>query len=170
MSYINREKKVLIFKYLDTPEEERDPVKDFMHNNHILRVVYGKGELLYIQEHKAELMKLRDTALRHREATNRLGDDLIEDNYDSEVYLDGKTHKVDAALLEACKKGSPGALKIYYQLMNRLVEKTEQEVKLGLSADELARRNLAAERELESGRETGYRVEEVSEKPSLLSK
>ena len=43
----------------------------------------------------------------------------------------------------------------------------KQEIRVGLSADEIARRNLLAEREL---RESGFGVEEVSEESGVLSK
>jgi len=82
--------------------------------------------------------------------------EVIPEEYDSEKYLNDHVDKVDEALIEACDQNNAQALKIYYQLTKRLVERTE--VKIGLTADEITRRNLEAERQL---REGGYRVAEV---------
>ena len=49
----------------------------------------------------------------------------IEESYDSQEWLDGKTDKADKALLRACEQGNAQALKIYYQLTQRLIEKQE---------------------------------------------
>ena len=54
------------------------------------------------------------------------------------------------------------------ELMGRMrgwIKNEPQEIKLVISADERARRNLEAEREL---REAGYRMDEVQEEPTLL--
>jgi hypothetical protein len=85
-------------------------------------------------------------------------------NYDPEGELFKNYQKVDKALMKACERGSPGALKIFYQLTNRLVEKTEN-TNLDLTADDITRRQLEAERRL---RELGYRVEDVPDEPTLL--
>jgi len=91
--------------------------------------------------------------------------EVIEPDYASDAYLNDKTEVVDKALISACEDNNAQALKIFYTLNKRLVERTE--VKVGLTADELTRRNLEAERQL---REGGYRVEEVPKKPALLPK
>ena len=105
-----------------------------------------------------------------REAINKLSENLDAVDYGSEEYLENNVSKIDKALLKACEDGNASALKIYYQLTNRLIEQSEQKLKVVLTADEIARRNLLAERELQEFRgKTGYRVEEVSEKSALLS-
>jgi len=76
------------------------------------------------------------------------------------------------ALSGALRRNMPSAIKLYYELTGEYVQK--QEIKIGLTGDETARRNLEAEKEL---RESGYsvgtgrqRVEEVTDKPALLLK
>ena len=65
------------------------------------------------------------------------GEELAGDgDYDSEAWLRNRTAEADKALILACKRGSPSALKLLYQLLDRLTEKTEHKVELGLSAAE----------------------------------
>jgi len=85
-----------------------------------------------------------------------------EEPYDSEKYLNGKTDVVDQALIEACEQNNAQALKIYYQLTKRLIEK--QEVTHKLDGDYIARQYFEARRELEA-----TRVDEVSDKSTLFS-
>ena len=94
-------------------------------------------------------------------------DEELSDNggYDSETWLRNRTPDADRSLVLAMQRGNANALKLFYTLLNRLVEKTEHKVELGLSADEITRRNLEAERQL---RLEGYGMAEVSEKPPLL--
>lgn len=92
---------------------------------------------------------------------------LASKSYDPEDWLKNRTEEADRALMVACANGNAAALKLFNQLTNRLVEKSEQKVEIGLSADEIARRNLEAERRVtEFG--SGYRVESLSSKPPLL--
>lgn len=74
-----------------------------------------------------------------------------EKEYDSIAYLRGRSPEADKALITSCLSGNASSLKLLKQLLGDLVEKTE--VTLGLTADEIARRNLEAERQL---REGGY--------------
>ncbi len=93
---------------------------------------------------------------------------LTEDGevYDSEAWLKGRTLDMDRALIESARKGSPKSLELFYKLTGRkLIDKSEVDVKIGRSGDEIARANLRAEREL---RESGYRVEEVPKKSVIL--
>jgi hypothetical protein len=87
-----------------------------------------------------------------------------DEDYDPENYLNVSAGKVDKALIRACERGSPGALKTYYQITNRLVEKSEN-INIDLTADDITKRQLEAERRL---RELGYRVEDVPDEPTLL--
>jgi len=146
MTVVTASKKKLIFDYLDTPEEERIPQKQFLKENGMIRVTFYKGEILYAQEKEKEEKEARRRMLAKREAAVRLGDMMENALHKSEEYLDKNDGVVDDALVKACKRGNAGALKLYYQLTNRLIEKSE--VKVGLSADERARRNLQADVEL----------------------
>jgi len=71
--------------------------------------------------------------------------------------------EIEQFLYIAASKGNPNSAKILAQMKGWLIEKSE--VKIGLSADEIARRNLEADRQL---REGGYRVEKVQEESPLL--
>ena len=93
----------------------------------------------------------------------RAEEGVDEDVYNSLAFLKSRSRTADENLMRACAEGSPAALKLYKQLTGDLVEK--QEVKIVLTADEIARRNLEAERQLK----VGYRVEEVQDEPPLLS-
>ena len=57
------------------------------------------------------------------------------------------------------------AKKTYARSKGLLIDRMEQIIKV-VNADEIAKRNLEADRQL---REGGYRVEEVPEEPTLLS-
>ena len=85
--------------------------------------------------------------------------------YDSQTWLEGRTLDADRALLEAIQAGKGGAFELFYKLMDRLKDKTEVEVRFGLTADEVSRRNLAAEGEL---REGGFGMAKVPDEPALL--
>ncbi len=81
--------------------------------------------------------------------TDILGDALHD--YDSDTWLKENIKKVNKALIKSCDAGSPASLKIYYQLTKQLIE--ESKITHEISADEVARRNLEAARQL---RESGY--------------
>ena len=79
--------------------------------------------------------------------------------------------KDEELVLKALKKmavddHNASAAKFYLQAIGKFEEKSETKVKLELSAEEHARRNLEAERRL---RDSGYGVEEVQKEPPLLS-
>lgn len=86
-------------------------------------------------------------------------------------WLRKRTQDANEALLKSVQKGSPASIRTFYQLLGLLSDKVE--VKIGLSADEIARRHLGARQEL---REQGYVVTgeggegvgEVSDEPALL--
>ena len=150
---LNRE---VVFKFLSTPREERVPLGDFLAEESISKAVYYKLEGEY--------------ALVEKQERNR---QIIEDNlatmdkkeYDSEAYLRDRTPEADKALLQSMKNGNSSAIKLFYQLLDRLVEKKEEKIEIGLSADEIARRNLEADRQL---RDAGYRVEKVQKESPIL--
>ena len=74
-----------------------------------------------------------------------------EKDYDSDTWLRGRTKEADTALIRSCASGNAASLKLFNQLINRLVEK--QEVKIGLTADEIAKRNLEADRRIKEFRD-----------------
>ena len=88
------------------------------------------------------------------------------EKYDSESFLKDRTLEIDEALIQSCIKGSPKALELFYKLTGRkLIDKSEVDVKLGLSADEVIRRLLNAERE---ARELNNGDNEMSGKSEVL--
>jgi len=88
-----------------------------------------------------------------------------EDEYNPDTYLANRSLEADEALMNAVKKGNAGALKIYYQLMGKLVDKP-LEVNFGFTADDIARERKAAIEELENEEFEG--VPKVPGKPTLL--
>jgi len=158
MTITNRDyRKDLIRKYIE--DENPPPLRAWLREHHLIKQTFDKvsGELIAEKNNK-------DIKQRKMDAINGLLP------YDSEEILGGGTDRVDKALLRACEQGNAAALKIYYQLTNRLVEKSEQNLKLELSADDIAARNLIADRELDEFRgEDGHRVEEVQKESTLLS-
>ena len=158
------EKRNAVRCYRDMRREEQPPLKEFLRQNSMTKrsfyrlmaeceVEKDETKRAYLEAHP--LGGLRKPRFPKKE----------EDfNYDSDQWLAGRTPQADRALLKACEGGNAQALRTYYQLTKRLIEK--QEIIHGLTADETTRRNLEADRQL---REDGYRVEEMPEKPPLLS-
>ena len=73
------------------------------------------------------------------------------EEYNPDNYLAESAKKVDAALIRACEKGNASALKSYYQITNRLVERQEN-INIDLTADDIAERVNRVRRELENRR------------------
>ncbi len=94
---------------------------------------------------------------------------FTETPYDSIEYLKSRAREIDEALLTSCRAKSPGSLKIYYQLIDELKEKTEVTHKF--DADTIARLNDRADRQLDEYRKErvgGNGVDNVSKVPALL--
>lgn len=72
--------------------------------------------------------------------------EAISASYDSKDWLTKRSKEVDVALLEACAKGNPQALRIYYMLTDRLND--DQGVNLHINANLIARAIFQAKREL----------------------
>lgn len=145
-------RKKLVAEYLEM--ENPPPLKPWLRKHHFIKQTFDtiKGELKV--ENKLRTRKvIAEEDAKKRAMVNKLGDGLDKESYNSESFLDERSYKVDKALMTACERGNATALRTYYQLTNRLIEKSEQEVKIGLSADEITRRNLEADRQL---REGGY--------------
>jgi len=91
---------------------------------------------------------------------------------DSDEYLASRQREVDEALVTSCLKGNATSLRTFNQRTGKLVEKQEQKVTIELSADEIARRNLEAERRInewkDDGRGDGHSVEDVPKQLSVL--
>jgi len=105
--------------------------------------------------------------LRAEEMGNKEPENLDEFTAeDWKQYLHSQKLVAARALVREIQNGKVTANEAFWKLLGEFIEKTEHKVELGLSADEIARRNFEADRQLRDG---GYRVEEVSEKPPLLS-
>ena len=122
------------FKWLDTLPTERVP----------------KGEEGFARSIDVSPVVLHDWRVdRYQKAK-------LDIDYDSKKFLLEQVKTADKGLMDACKKGSSAALNTYYQLIGRLKE--EQKINVVISADEIAKQNRKAERELESG---GYSIAEI---------
>ena len=114
----------------------------------------------------------RDVVLKcHPLAVGEKPKEVIEPDYASETYLNDKTEAVDKALISACEDNNAQALKIYYQLTKRLVERTES-THVVLSAEDVSRIDREADRkirELNAGaRGVSNREEGVPKERALL--
>jgi hypothetical protein len=85
--------------------------------------------------------------------------------YDSLKFLLKRNPYVDECLLKSCEKGNANSIKIFKQLVGQFVEKSEQKVKLDISAESVARRNIESLKQLRTG---GYGVDEVQVKSRIL--
>lgn len=123
---------------------------------------------------KAQREKLKRVYLGAHPQVNPLRAEEIEesadksDDYTAEdwkKYLQSQKLIAAKHLVGEVQQGKVTAIEAFFKLLGEFIEKTEHKVELGLSADEIARRNFEADRQLRDG---GYRVAEVSEKPPLL--
>ncbi len=104
--------------------------------------------------------------LDKKDAKKEVAKEKERDAYDSQAWLEHRTVDADNALLEAIGAGKVGAFELFYKLMDRLKDKTETEIRFGLTADEVTRRNLEAGNRL---REGGFTMADVPDVPALLS-
>ena len=147
-------KKKIIADYL---EMENPPLlKPWLKEHHMMKRTFDTlhGELIAEAEARTQVIVALENA-KKRAAVNKLGEGLDDEQ--------AKWENVEKAIYQKALGGTVSAQELFAKLKGRLVE--QHEVKIGLSADEIARRNLAAERELQAG----HRVEEVQKEPSLLS-
>lgn len=89
-----------------------------------------------------------------------------EEDYDSEAWLKDRSRVADEALLGACEKGNANALRTYYQLTKRLVEK--QEVTHSFNASDIFKAVSEARAELDAGRDV-HQDQGVGKVPNGLS-
>jgi len=142
LSYITQRHKKIIFSYLDTPIEERKPLKDFLRENHMTRVSYYKGELVYTQEHKAEALELRDALRMKREYVNTLGHNVTS--------LENRWNRVEKAIYDEAVRGKVSAQELYAKLLGKLIDK--KEIKVGrLEGDDYYRIRNEAKRDIDHG-------------------
>jgi len=155
---ISDEVKELVFAYFRTPFKERETQKQFIKRNKIFRPYFYRIKTLYAIE-EAEEVKRRLGALA--ETNERIASvkkaqqgisDLMEFNEDDPTdWWRRRTIEMNQAILASAKRGNAQSQKLAKQLAGELLEK--HEVKVGLTADELTKRALEAQRQL---REEGY--------------
>jgi len=89
-------------------------------------------------------------------------------NHDTNEYLASKSESVDEGLIKACDSGNAQALKIFYQLTNKLVEKREDKVTIEFSAADYIRFALEAGRRIREYQREYSRDDSLCSKPALL--
>lgn len=164
--YKNRKQSIttrrhLVFCYLAESEDKRLPLVKFLKSHRIQKRTFyllegeyragkkalGKrGEEEHKQELRATVMDTWDR-LNGKEPPRRTdkGAEIVEVSGDERVALERKVYN-DAIKPSATKGDKELAVRMLGMLIDR------QEVKVGLTADEIARRNLEADRELEQWR------------------
>ena len=155
---ISNKRKQLVYDWLDTSLEERSPEKEFRLSIHLGYRALKNLQIDWLTDKKLE---------NKREVELKGAYDAIEAERDNPANIAEDSKRwiaVEKTIYEQAIGGSYRDRELYAKLKKKLKE--EISVTVGLSADEIARRNLEAEREL---REGGYRVEEVQEEPPLLS-
>ncbi len=159
---ISQERKSKVFEWLDTPPQMKTQTRSELRKElHMSYNLWRDVEAAWKSDRASDAYKEHKTK-RIRAIMKKslaLGDDvvvitpkeaepvIIEEDYDSTKWLSERTAQADEALLKSLKAGSPASLKLFYDLLNRLVEK--KEVTHKLDGGWLARELIAARRELE---------------------
>lgn len=153
-SHITRkaEKFGLVKRYLETPYNERQSLPLFRRENKINRNQYL--EIKYeIDEQNKEIAKqrTRDAQKWINQSLGKTGSMAcpegaigIED--DPMVWWKLQQEKLNQAILDSAMKGNAQSQKLAKQLAGELVEK--QEIRIGMTAEERARRLFTAEEQL----------------------
>ena len=157
----NTDKQKRLFELLDTPKEERPKHLKFPSQIKkelgISPIQYEKWEKEYneakFRDVQEQLNKLT-VNLEELEAIAFEGDDKRMANLARKKMWVIGMHE-----------GNYKSLESYLKATGEFTEKTEQTIKVKLTADDITRRNLEAERELNAG---GYRVAGVPTKPTPL--
>jgi len=169
------EERKLAMEWFATPTAERWE-KGFPLNDKEMRAKLGVKTTVWNkwinQFHEKQK---RDVVLKcHPMATGGekpLEVEVISKEYNSEKYLNENVSQVDEALIEACNQNNAQALKIFYQITKRLIERQEVTHTV-LSAEDVSRIDREADRkirELNQGtRGVSNRKEGVSEERPLL--
>lgn len=120
------------FKWLDTPDEGRliKTQKEF---------AIGKG----VSEQTLVGWKKEHVKV------------VADENFDPMEWLKGQTPAVVKALIRSVEKGNAQSQKICFQLLGLLTEKSEVDIKIGLSADEHRRVREEGQRRLQEALDGG---------------
>lgn len=177
MKDTKRKPREVVFTYLDIPLDKRQTLRAFLAETGLSPITYYKWKKEYTPEwnDKAKLMEadirshagLIEDGLNMEDDRERCTTPLGE--YDSHLYLEGRTIEVDKSLIDKCLKGDPRAMQLYYQLMGRMVDK-KQTVIVNLEGDDYYRlRNLARQQlNIRELGEAGGNREVRPESPVLL--
>jgi len=133
---ISVERKNKVFAWLETPFTGRAQIKEFRKSLKLSAVAFReiKSEWELERQKKATefLTQQRKVRVKRNAIGRGEGKDYHqgvvaerEDAYDSNDWLLNRTAEADKALLDSLSKGSPASLKLFYQLMDRLIEKQE---------------------------------------------
>ncbi len=152
-------RKQLVFAYLDTSREQRLPLAKFLKEHKMIRRTFHtlegewKSEVKSVtkvetEKHQQELKNTVNDVwdrLEGKEPPKRVnGVEVTKVSEDEKLALARKVY-ADAMVKGASAKDKDLAVRMLGMLIDR------QEVKIGLTADEIARRNLEAERQLKEG-------------------
>ena len=142
-------KRHLIYDYLEKNNGRKENLKEFLRRNGLKKPTYDRFA--------AEWKFKKDEKISAEEQYRRVWetDEQKDERRRAEIL-----NKLYDRVME---KGDHNAAFRFAQIKGWITEK--KEIRVGLNADEVARRNLEAERQL---REGGYRVGEVQEKPPVL--
>jgi len=163
---ISIERRERVYDFWRTPEDKRPDGEEFRLDQKLSLASWKK--LKFDFDRECRLKKLGNTREVMEEVLSKgiLPPKAQErySNYNSDEWLERQTADADAALLKACESGNAQALKIYYQLNKRLVDK--QEVTHLISPDIIERSRKKAEEEF---RVIEGKYKELPDKPPELN-
>lgn len=165
------EARPIVIRYCNETENYLNKWKVFCHQNGIRKDQYFKIAFAYDYNKKKT-----DKGIREVMATTLGGEKprLVRrrpTKLDKREIDDGEKLALARKVYEdAMIEGAPTAkLELAVRMLGLLIDRQER-VNIELSADDIARRNLEADRQLREfdGRTEGHRVEEVQEESSIL--
>lgn len=125
--------------------KDKLPLKDFLKKHKLNKSTFYK---LYGQVELIDKM-VKDTKPEIRIIMERLSD-AVSPVLSEEALEAKKIQEMDDAMFEAGKgKKSSKYAELWYKRQGVLIDKQEVDVTVGLSADEIAQRNLEADRQLQ---------------------
>lgn len=150
----------LVFGYLDEPEDKRLDLKKFLKSHRIQKRTFYLLEGEYRAKEKALTKRDRDDHKQELKATVMDAWDVVEGREPpkrtakgykiEEITDDERLALARKVYTDAMGKGaSKGEKELAVRMLGMLVER--QEIKVGLTADEIARRNTEAEKQLRDG-------------------
>lgn len=132
--------------YLRTPEKDRQPFKQFLKTAHM------KPASFYRLQGKIEAEKeLEDEKLKVAQQVQAVLGEAVTavDSNKETLDLVRQIKEMDEAVFNAGKiKQVARMAELWYKRKGLIVEKQEHKVEIGLTADELARRDREAEKQL----------------------